>query len=79
MLDMKAKSPDCSKVMANVKVFLRYVPVDQRSRSRSQCQNFWYEQKGLITTSFTRNVHLKYECLTFNGSKVTANAVYAKV
>ena len=69
ILDMKAQSPDGSKVMANVKVFLRYVPVGQRSRSRSQGQSFWYEQKGLIT----KNVNLKYECLTFNGSKVTAN------
>ena len=55
-----------SKVIANVKVF-RYV--SQRSGSRSQSQNIWYEQKGHIT----RNVHVKYKSPTSNGSKVMAN------
>ena len=55
-----------SKVTTNVKVFRH---LGKRSWSRSQGENFWYEQKGLIT----RNVHVKYESPTTNGSKVIAN------
>ena len=35
----------------------------------SQGQNLWYERKDLIT----RNIHVKYESPTYNGSKVKAN------
>ena len=51
--------------MVKVKVF-RYVC--QRSLSRSLGQNCWHNQKGIIT----RNVHMKYESSTSNGSKVMA-------
>ena len=49
-----------SIVTASVKIF-RYV--EQRSRSRLQGQNFWYERIYLNT----RNVHVKYESPTSNG------------
>ena len=52
-----------SKVTANVKIFWY---VGQRSRSMSQGQHFWYKWKDLIA----KNVHVKYESHTCNGSNV---------
>ena len=42
--------------------------VGQKSRSMSLGQNFWLDRKGLTT----RNVHVKYENSTSNGSKIMA-------
>ena len=53
-----------------LKVF-RYV--GQRSRSRSQGQRFWYQQKGFITG----NVHVKYKSPASNGSKIMAHVKFS--
>ena len=65
---MKSISYD-SKVMAKEKVF-RYV--GQMSLSRPLGQNFWHDQKNLIT----RNVHEKYESSTSNDLKVMTKVIF---
>ena len=57
-----------SKAVVKVKVF-RYV--GQKPMSRSVGQNFWHNQKDLIT----RNVHMKYESYNSNGSKVMVKVI----
>ena len=73
IIHVKYESPTSNglKYIGIVKVFIY---VGQRSQSRLQCQNFFYELRGVIT----RNVYVKYESPTFNGSQVMANIVVFK-
>ena len=41
-----------------------------------QCQNFWYEWKGIITRNV--HVHVKYESHISNGAQVTSNVKVLK-
>ena len=42
--------------------------IKSKSRSRSLCQKFWYQLKGLVT----RNVHMKYESSSSSGKEAMA-------
>ena len=57
--------------MVKVKFFSK---VGQKSRSRSQGQNFWYGQKGLATRK--TYMYLYYESLISLGSKVIAKVKF---
>ena len=61
----------CPRRQQNLKFVILSIKVivnATRQMSRSLDQNCWYEHTGLIT----RNVHVKYERSTSNGSKVMA-------
>ena len=55
--------------MVKVKFFSK---VGQKSRSRSQGENFWDQQEGLATS----NTHVKYESPISFGSKVVAKVKF---
>ena len=61
-----------SEVMAKVKFF--FSKVGQKSSSRSQGQNIWYQQKGPAI----RNTYLYYKRLIFVGSKVIAKVKFVQ-
>ena len=69
MCNIKALSLLVKKLWSGLSFFSK---VGQKSRSRSQRKNFYYQQKGLAT----RNTHVKYESPVSFGSKVMAKVKF---
>ena len=62
---MKALSLHVRKLWPRLKFFSK---VGQTSRSRSQGQKLWYQEKGLVT----RKTHVQYESFISSAKKVMA-------
>ena len=69
MCNIKAISLLVKKLLSKLSFFSK---VGQKSRLRSQGQNFRYGQKGLTT----RNTYLYYESLISLGSKILAKVMF---
>ena len=69
MCNIKALSLLVQKLWSRLIFFSK---VGQKSRSRSQGKNFWFQQKGLATT----NTHVKYDSPISFGSKVMAKVKF---